>query len=478
LDSVVSGRFCSLPALVESPAGTKILLTESSLEDYPGMWLTGPGHSTLTPVFPAYPKTEEQTRDRDVKVTERYDYIARTSGPRTFPWRILMITQNDGELITNQMPWLLSPPCRIEDPSWIKPGKVAWDWWNANNIYGVDFKSGINTETYNYYIDFAAAYGIEYIILDEGWYVLGDLLDVNPEIDVEEIVRYGTEKNVGVILWVIWKTLDDQMGEALDQFQDWGVKGIKVDFLQRDDQPMVNFYWKIAREAASRHLLVDFHGAYKPSGLNRAWPNVLTSEGVRGLEWNKWSDVITPEHDVTLPFIRMAAGPMDFTPGAMLNAQQKQFHAVFDRPVSQGTRCHQLAMYVVYESPLQMLADSPSNYMNEPECMEFLSEVPSVWDETIVLEAKTGDYVLLARRNGGKWFLGGMTDWTPREFTLDLSFLPKGKYDLELYEDGVNSIRYAGDFVKTSGQLSLNDPLKVRMFPGGGMAAVLTAIGE
>ncbi len=478
LDSIVPGRFCSLPALAESPGGTKILLTESALEDYPGMWLTGNVDHSIRPLFPAYPRTLEQTRDRDVKVTERYDYIARTSGFRDFPWRIMVIAGNDGDLITSQLPWLLSSPCRIQDPSWIRPGKVAWDWWNANNIYGVDFKSGINTQTYKYYIDFASAHGIEYVILDEGWYRLGNLLDVSPEINVEELVSYGKEKNVGIILWVIWKTLDDQLQEALDQFEAWGVKGIKVDFMQRDDQPMVDYYWKIAREAASRHLLVDFHGAYKPSGLNRAWPNVLTSEGVRGLEWNKWSNVITPEHDVTLPFIRMAAGPMDYTPGAMLNAQQAQFHPVFDRPMSQGTRCHQLAMYVVYESPLQMLADSPSNYLKEKQCMEFLSEVPSVWDETIVLDAKVGDYVIVARRSGTKWFLGGMTDWYPRELTIDLSFLPGGNYACDLYTDGLNSDRYAGDFTWTTGRISSYDQLTVRMSPGGGMAAVLTRIGN
>ncbi len=478
VDSIVAGRFCSLPALVESSRGVKILLTESSLEDYPGMWLAGKGNHILESLFPAYPKIVEQTRDRDVRVTERYDYIAKTHGSRDFPWRIAMIAQNDGDLITNQLPWLLSSPCQIEDPTWVRPGKVAWDWWNANNIYGVDFKSGINTQTYKYFIDFASAHGIEYMILDEGWYMLGNLLDVSPDINVEELVSYGNEKNVGIILWVIWKTLNDQLQEALDQFRAWGIKGIKVDFMQRDDQPMVEYYWKIAREAASRELLVDFHGAYKPSGLNRTWPNVLTSEGVRGLEWNKWSDVITPEHDVTLPFIRMAAGPMDYTPGAMLNAQQSQFHPVFDRPASQGTRCHQLAMYVVYESPLQMLADSPSNYLKEDECMEFLSEVPSVWDETVVLDAKVGDYVVIARRNGTRWFLGGMTDWTSREVTIDLSFLSAEAYEYDLYQDGLNSDRYAGDYIKTNGRVSSHDKLTVRMYPGGGVAGVLTRIGN
>ena len=478
LDSIDPGRFCSLPALTGCPGGTKILLTESSLEDYPGMWLAFNENHVLESLFPAYPKIIEQTRDRDVRVTGRTDYIARTHGTRDFPWRIAVIAQKDGDLITNQLPWLLSSPCRIGDPTWIRPGKVAWDWWNANNIYGVEFKSGINTQTYKYFIDFAAAYGIEYVILDEGWYRLGNLLDVSPEIDVEELVSYGTEKNVGIILWVIWKTLDDQLQEALDQFAAWGVKGIKVDFMQRDDQPMVDYYWKIAREAASRELLVDFHGAYKPSGLSRAWPNVLTSEGVRGLEWNKWSDVITPEHDVTLPFIRMAAGPMDYTPGSMLNAQQEQFHPVFDRPMSQGTRCHQLAMYVVYESPLQMLADSPSNYLKEKQCMKFLTEVPSVWDETIVLDAKVGDYVIVARRSGTKWFLGGMTDWSSREVTIDLSFLSADTYEYDLYGDGMNSDRYAGDFSKTSGRISSHEKLTVRMSPGGGVAGVFSVTGK
>jgi alpha-glucosidase len=248
--------------------------------------------------------------------------------------------------------------------------------------------------------------------------------------------------------------------------------------MQRDDQPMVEYYWKIAREAAFRHLLVDFHGAFKPSGLNRAWPNVLTSEGVRGLEWNKWSDVIAPDHDVTLPFIRMAAGPMDYTPGAMLNAQSKQFHAVFDRPMSQGTRCHQLAMYVVFESPLQMLADSPSNYLKEQSCMEFLSVVPTVWDDTKVLEAAVGEYVVVARKSGNQWFIGGMTDWTSREFSLDLSFLPEGKYEVILYEDGINSDRYAGDFSRRIEKLSPADQLKVSMSPGGGFTAVFSPEGK
>jgi len=350
---------------------------------------------------------------------------------------------------------------------------VAWDWWNANNIYGVDFRAGVNTLTYKYYIDFAARYGIEYIILDEGWYPLGNLLVNAPDMDVDELFRYGKEKGVGIVLWVTWKTLEDQLEPALERFTKWGAAGIKVDFMQRDDQWMVNYYEKVAREAAKRHMLVDFHGAYKPTGLIRTYPNVITSEGVKGLENSKWSKDVTPEHDVTLPFIRMLAGPMDYTPGAMLNAQDKDFAASFNRPMSQGTRCHQLAMYVVYESPLQMLADNPSNYLREPECMEFLAGVPAVWDQTKALDAKVGDYVLVARRHGKDWYVGAMTDWTARTLTADLSFLGAGSYEAQIYQDGVNADRYAGDYKKTTRTVTAKDKIEVKLAPGGGWAARL-----
>lgn len=468
---IPAGNFCSLPALIEASNGAKILITESDLKDYPGMWLMANGGNSLSAIFPGYPLKSKQTSDRNVEVTEYADYLTKTGGSRTFPWRIMAIVDNDGDLITNQLTWMLASPLQINDPSWIKPGKVAWDWWNSNNIYEVDFRAGINTETYKYYIDFASKYGIEYIILDEGWYELGDLLDVNPDIDVEALISYGKDKNVGIILWVIWKTLDDQLEEAMDQFKKWGVSGLKVDFMQRDDQEMVEYYYKIAHEAAKRKMTVDFHGAYKPSGLRRAYPNVLTREGVRGLEWNKWSNVITPEHDVTLPFIRMVAGPMDYTPGAMVNAQKDNFHAIYSRPMSQGTRCHQLAMYVVYESPLQMLADNPTNYLSEPVCMEFLSAVPVEWDDTRVLKAKVADYIIVARRDGNEWYIGGMTDWSPRDFKIDLSFLPEGDYTVEIWQDGANADRFAEDFKKIVKKVTNTDRLKVKMAPGGGYAA-------
>jgi alpha-glucosidase len=396
-----------------------------------------------------------------------------TRGTRTYPWRLLGVARKDGDLITNPLVYLLASPTTLTDTSWIKPGKVAWDWWNANNIGGVDFKSGVNTATYKYFIDFAARHGIEYVVLDEGWYVLGDLMKISPGMDVEEIMAYAKQKNVGIILWAVWKTLDQQLLPALDLFERWGVKGIKVDFMQRDDQPVMNFYHRVSAEAAKRKMLVDFHGANRPALLTRTWPNLLSTEGVRGLEWNKWSNHITPEHTVTLAFTRMFLGPMDFTPGAMINANRTGFVKNFERPMSQGTRCHQLGMYVVYESPLQMLADSPTNYLREPECMEFLSAVPSVWDETRVLAARIADYIAVARRSGTEWYCGAMTDWSPRELTLDLSFLPAGNFVMDAWQDGVNADRRADDYKKTTRTVTRATKLTVQLAEGGGWAARL-----
>ncbi|MFC1732364.1 glycoside hydrolase family 97 protein [candidate division KSB1 bacterium] len=471
VNSISADKMSCLPVLVDIEGGPKIAITEASLRDYPGMYLRGDNTTSLYGLFPAAARREEQARDRTVRVVEREQFIAKTQGTRTYPWRLAVITDDDAGLIENQMVYLLSEPNRLEDVSWIRPGKVAWDWWNALNLYGVDFNAGINTETYKYYIDFASQYGIEYIILDEGWSDTRDLFEVDPEINMAELLHYAEEKNVGIILWVVWKTLDDQLDVALDQFQEWGVKGIKVDFMQRDDQWMVNYYWRIAEAAAQRHLLVDFHGSYKPAGLRRTYPNVLTREGVQGLEHSKWNEQPDPEHNLTIPFIRMLAGPMDYTPGAMINAQMDNFNADYTRPMSLGTRCHQLAMYVVFESPLQMLADSPSNYLREKECMEFLSAVPSVWDETVVLEAAVSDYVVIARKSENEWFMGAMTDWTPREFTVHFSFLGPGNYTIVMYEDGINAGRNANDYKKTVRSISQNDELDIRLAQGGGWAA-------
>ena len=471
LKNIEAGKFCSLPALVKKVNGTNILITEADIEDYAGLWLkVNEGH-TLSGIHPKAALKEKELNDRNIIVDARADYIAKTKGARTFPWRVMAVAENDGDLILNELSYLLAKSSELEDVTWIKPGKVAWDWWNALNIYGVDFKSGVNTDTYKYFIDFASKYGIEYIILDEGWYKIGDLSEVNPDIDIEELLSYAKEKNVGIILWVVWKTLDDQLEETLDRFEKWGVKGIKVDFMQRDDQDVVNYYWKIAREAAKRKMLVDYHGAYKPDGMRRTYPNVITRDGVRGLEHCKWSEDFIPEHEVTLPFIRMVAGPMDYTPGSMNNAQENNYKPIFERPMSMGTRCRQLAMYVVYESPLQMLADSPSNYLRETECMQFLSAVPSVWDETKVLNAKVGEYITVARRNGQEWYIGSMTDKTAREFEIDFSFLSEGDYIIDIYEDGINADRFGNDYKKATDTISQNQKIKIKLTTAGGWAA-------
>jgi alpha-glucosidase len=472
---LAAGKLASLPLLVATRSGVKVWLSEADLSDYPGLWVRSGPNATLVATLPAYPAAEEQTSDRNVKVTRVEPFLARTRGTRAFPWRVLGLADRDGELLDNQLVYLLSEDTK-EDFSWVRPGKVPWDWYNANNVYGVDFKSGVNTATYKHYVDFAARYGLEYVILDEGWSKPDDLLAINPEVDLPVLLAYAREKGVGIIPWVIWLTLDKQFAAAFDQFERWGVKGLKIDFMQRDDQKMVNFYERVTAEAARRKLLVDFHGAYKPTGLRRRYPNLITREGVHGLENNKWADTITPEHNLTLPFTRQVAGPMDYTPGAMLNANKKDFRAVFDRPMSQGTRCHQLAMYVVYESPLQMLADSPTSYLREPDAMDFLSRVPVVWDETVVLDAKVGEYVALARRSAqGEWYLGAMTNWTPRDLELDLSFLADGTHRAEAWQDGVNADRVGNDYKRTDQAVTKGTRLRIHLAPGGGWVARVTA---
>ncbi len=475
LSDIGSDRMCSLPMMVRIADGPKVLISEADLQDYPGLWLRGGTAAyTLQGLLSQVALETRQSGDRNVRILRHANYLAETQGTRSYPWRYLIIAHADKQLIESEMTFKLASPCALKETSWIKPGKVAWDWWNALNLYGVDFKAGVNTATYKHYIDFAAQYGIPYIILDEGWYDLKDLMKVVPEVDMEELVRYSKEKNVGLVLWTTWKALDDKMEEAMARFEKWGIRGIKVDFMQRDDQWMVNFYYRTAAMAAKHKLLVDFHGAYKPTGLIRTWPNVLTSEGVKGLENLKWSRLPDPEHNLMLPFTRMVAGPMDYTPGAMINKDSASFHIDWDQPMSLGTRCHQLALYVVFESPLQMLADSPSQYEREPECMEFLRRVPTVWDETRVLQAAVGDYVVIARRSGTTWFLAGLTDWSSRSFEVPLDFLGDDDYTLESWQDGVNVDRHASDFKFRTQSVSDQSRIKMQMAKGGGWVGVIT----
>jgi alpha-glucosidase len=472
LKEISDKTFATLPAVVDAN-GVKIAVAESDVEEYPGLWLRGTGDNALATSFEHYPLKETLEKDRDFKVTEAADYIAVTKGTRTFPWRVLGLAERDRDLISNSLIWLLEKPSQLSDTSWIKPGKVAWDWWNHNNIYGVDFKAGINTQTYKYYLDFAAKNHLDYIILDEGWYKLGNVLDVVPEINMEELTGYAKQKKVGVILWVVWKSLADQIQPALDLYAKWGIKGIKVDFMQRNDQLLMNFYHQLSAECAKRKMLVDFHGAQRPASLTRTWPNLISTEGVRGMEWSKWSAEAEPTHNVTLPFTRMFLGPMDYTPGAMLNAQKDMFAPIMKRPMALGTRCQQLAMYVVYESPLQMLSDSPSNYEREPESLEFLRAVPSTWDETVPLDGKISELVVVARRSGKEWYVGAMTNWTERDIEIDLSFLPAGNFTMDAYQDGINADRMASDYKKTTSPVTKSTKLKVHLAPGGGYAARL-----
>jgi len=472
-------RLAFLPLMVEGPKGKKIVVTESDLFDYPGMYLYNKDSGKkLTADFAPYPKEVRQGghNNLQLEVQNRHPYIARCIGNDKFPWRIVAVSEDDIQMADNDMVYRLARPA---DPasnwSWVKPGKVAWDWWNDWNIKGVDFKSGINNDTYKYYIDFASENGIEYVILDEGWSVNGeaDLFQVVPEINLTELVRYAANRNVGLILWAGYWAFDRDMEKVCKHYSSMGIKGFKVDFMDRDDQHMVQFHQRAAMTAAKYKMLVDFHGTYKPSGLNRTYPNVINYEGVHGLEQMKWSpeNVDQVTYDVTVPYIRMMAGPMDYTQGAMRNASRGNYRPVNSEAMSQGTRCRQLAEYVVFESPLNMLCDSPSNYMEEKECLEFIAEIPTVWDETKGLCGEVGKYIAMARRNGSDWYVGAMTDWSDRGLTLDLSFLPEGNYTVVLYRDGVNADRVACDYRKETINLPADRQLKIKMAPGGGFAA-------
>ena len=478
LSQINPQRLIFLPILVELTNGKKVCITEADLEDYPGLYLYNPeGETALAGIFAAYPKEEEQGGHNNLQmiVREREDFIAQTQGSRSFPWRVMVIATEDQQLADNDMVYKLAAPSRVEDISWIEPGKVAWDWWNAWNLYGVDFRAGINNETYKYYIDFAAEHGIQYVILDEGWSVNGaaDLMQVVPEIDLQELVDYGEQKNVDIVLWVGYHAFEREMENVCKHYSDMGVKGFKVDFMDRDDQEVVNFYYKAAALAAQYHLFLDFHGAYKPTGLQRTYPNVLNFEGVHGLEQMKWSppqvDQVT--YDVTIPFIRALAGPMDYTQGAMRNATKWNYRPINSEPMSQGTRCRQLAEYVIFESPFNMLCDAPTAYKEEPECTAFIATVPTTWDETQALNGKVAEYIAIARQKGDAWYVGALTNWDAREMTLDLSFLGEGNYKAEIFKDGINADQVARDFQHETIDIPANKQLQISMAPGGGYVA-------
>lgn len=468
-------RLMFLPLVVQATPEVKVCITETDLNNYPGLYLTNAkGSNSLSGIQAPYPKTMKQGghNNLQMRVQTREEYIAKVDGPRNFPWRVAVVTTRDTQLAASNLSYLLAEPSKLSDTSWIKPGKVAWEWWNDWNLCGVDFKTGVNNATYKAYIDFASQYGIEYVILDEGWAVnlKADLMQVVKEIDLKELVDYAAARNVGIILWAGYYAFERDMENVCRYFSEMGVKGFKVDFMDRDDQLMTDFNHRAAAMCAKYHLILDLHGTHKPAGLNRTYPNVLNFEGVHGLEQMKWRpagfDQIT--YDVMIPFIRQVAGPMDYTQGAMRNATRENYYPSNSEPMSQGTRCHQLAMYIILESPFNMLCDSPSNYMREPESTSFIAQVPTVWDETVVLDGKMGEYIITARRKGDTWFVGGLNNWDARDVEVDLSFLSSGSHKAVLFKDGVNAHRTARDYKREEVSVSSAQPLKVHLAPGGG----------
>ncbi len=455
-------KLIGMPLLVGLDSGPWVAITEADLDDYPGMYLT------------PFPGEKNTLVSRLAPLTTDSTIAAKISTPHDLPWRVFMISDSPGKLIESNVILNLSKPNKIENTAWIKPGKVAWPWWSGRVVEGRDFNGGMNTATMKYYTDFAANAGLEYLLIDAEWYgkhdtPKEDITTTIPEVDLPEIIRYADSKGVGIFLWVYWECVRDQMQKAFPLYEKWGIKGVKVDYMNRDDQDMVNFYRDVVNTAARYHLLVDFHGAYKPTGLRRAYPNLIVREGVLGMEYSKWSERCNPGHELILPYTRMLAGPMDFTPGAFHVADRENFKAQFTGPMAEGTRAHQLAMYVVYESPLQMVVDHPASFFGQIG-YQFLKDVPSVWDETKFLDGKVGDYIVMARRNGEDWYLGAMTDWTARDLNLPLIFLGEGKYMAQIYKDGPNAGNDPTQVAAEIHVVTATDSLPVSLASGGGCA--------
>lgn len=466
-------RMSVLPVLIDTKKKYKILISESDLSDYPCMFLKGNGANGVQSTFPKAPLEFGEDGDRSLKIVKEADYIAKTTGKRNFPWRYFVITKDDKQLIENTMTYRLATKSQLQDVSWIKPGQVSWEWWNEASPYGpdVNFVAGFNLDTYKYYIDFASKYGIEYIIMDEGWAKsTRDPYTPNPKVDVHELIRYGKEKNVGIILWLTWLVVENNP-DIFKTFSEWGVKGVKIDFMDRSDQWMVNYYERIAKEAAKYNILVDYHGSFKPAGIEYKYPNILSYEGVRGMEQ---MEGCTPENSVYFPFMRNAVGPMDYTPGAMISMQPERYCGNRPNSASIGTRAYQLALFVIFESGLQMLADNPTLYYRNEDCTKFITDVPVTWDETRALEAKAGEYALVAKRKGNKWYIGGMTNNTERHLEINLDFLNAGtSYKMTSFEDGINAGRQAMDYRRKESHVKSGDKIQIKMARNGGFAAVI-----
>ena len=469
------------PLAVRLPEGKLAVVADMGAVDYPGMFLLKNGAHGLKAAFAPYP-TEETIGGYarlNLIPTRRASYIAKDV-KGALPWRIVLVTRQDRQLLTAQLPERFGPQCQIADTSWIKPGKVAWDWWNATMLTGVSFRAGMNTDTYRYYIDFAAKNHLEYIIIDEGWSTDESLRsDLNPDIDLLSLLPYAQKKGVGIILWSSWRNCINNTEEDFKYYASLGVKGFKVDFFDRDDQAVMRSAWQIAQCAARHHLLLDYHG-YRPTGIQKAWPNIVNFEGVKGLENSKWEPRSgdgplhnQPRYDVSIPYLRQLVGPLDYTPGAMSNATRAQFFGNNDHPMSQGTRAHQVAMYTIFDAPLQMLADSPSKYIKEQETTNFISKIPTTWDEVVPLDGRLGQYVAVAKRKGNTWYVAAMSDWTPRQLTISLSMLGSGQHQAEVFADGVNADRDATDYQLSTLNVAQSDSITIRLAPAGGCSAII-----
>ena len=473
INALPKDSFSVAPVMVEVDK-YKVLLAEANLYNYPGMYLQ-PALESFHGIFANYPDKEVPYEgDNKIYASTRKDYLIPTCGKRVFPWRVTGIFDNASSILQSELIYLLSEEKeQAADYTWVKPGKVLWDWWNDRNIYHINFKSGINTDTYLYLVDYAAKHHIEYVLIDEGWSARNDLLTLNPDVDIPRICEYATEKGVGIQLWSKWVNIMRQMDEAFAQFYKWGVKGVKIDFMDRNDAKMVNFYEQVAAKATQYKLLVDFHGSYPNEGMRRKYPNLMTREGVIGLEYNKWSKRATVTHDVIIPYLRMWAGPMDYTPGAMLNAHPETFYENQHEPMSQGTRSHQLAMYVVYESPLQMISDSPTKYDENIQSFEFIKNTPTTWDETVPLGGEVGEYIAIARRHNNTWYIGVINGATPRHIEIDLSFIGNRPKKIKAHMDGINAVHQAKDS-QVKDQIIENDKkLLIDMSRGGGYIGII-----
>lgn len=470
LDSIQTSEMAYSPLLVVPKSNPKIAITESDLEDYPGMFLSPTGSSGFRGIFAQYPLEEKLTVDMypQALVTKRADYIAKTKGTRSFPWRVLMIAEEDRQLPSNDIVYRLASPSRIADPSWITPGKATDEWIIGVNLFNVPFKTGINTNSYKYYIDFAKRFGFTRIMMDAGWSDNLDLFKINPDINMDSIIQYAKEQGIKISMWTLANTLDRQLDSALNRFNKWGVDYIMTDFIDRDDQKTINFYYRIAKACAEHKIMIMYHGAYPQKGFNRTYPNNITREGVLGSEYNMGSDRASPPHDVTLPYTRMLAGSFDYEPVVFNNATQKGFRTMEGMVMTQGTRSHQIAMYIVYDNPMQIFAGNPSQAWMEPKFTELMGSLPTTWDETKIIDGKVGAYIVTARQKDDNWFIGAMTDWSERDIDIKFDFIAEGNYKATICKDGVNAERYAGDYILTESTVKKNDTIKFHLAPGGG----------